>query len=105
MVRPLLPTLRQKKRYILFEVIAKDTVPQNVVLGVIQATAKECVGLWGVGALQMKLIEFKQHRGIVRVDHRHVDTMRAILGVVKIAGEQSIVLRTLKVSGSLKKLR
>ena len=103
-----MPSLREKKRYLAYEVISKykfnDAISVNKA---ILDAANEFLGNLGMSKAGLIPIDDKwdekQQRGIIRVNNKHVDDLRASLIFVKnIQGNQAIV-KSVGASGILKK--
>ena len=107
-LKPLLPSLREKKRYLAFEVISKDKI--NDFSQVSNAILHYSLQFLGVlGAAKAGIIPLankwnpKLQRGIIKVSHKHVDAVKAaLLFADKIDGEE-VIFRSIGVSGILKK--
>ena len=107
-LKPVLPTLREKKRYVVFEVISKgkisdfEKVSDAVCLSTIRFVGELGAARAGVIVLGNKWDEQTQ-RGIIKVIHKHVDAVKAsFVFIDKIDGKDAIV-RSLGVSGILRK--
>ena len=89
-LKPVLPSLREKKRYLVFEIISKKPVKEFS--GVSKAIWKSILDLSGVlGAskagiwlLGDKFNKDKQ-TGIIKVNHKNVDLLKAALCVMMTA--------------------
>ncbi len=106
--KPLLPTLRQKKRYVVYEVISGKDIDFNRIFPAIQHSYKECFGIFGLGKAglhDMRIYDRNAKRGVLKINHKYVDNLRAALGMMtEIAGEKAIV-HTVGVSGILRKTK
>lgn len=107
-LKQLPPTLREKKRYLVFEVIARNKVlPLSKAA---KAIALSYTSLHGErGAAKAGLIyigkrsDDELQRGILRVNRKNVTDLKAAIALVKdIAGEEAIA-RSIGVSGMLKR--
>jgi ribonuclease P/MRP protein subunit POP5 len=107
-IKPILPSLREKKRYLVFEVISKQKIQDfNKVRDAIMNSALEFLGQLGMAKAGVIILKDKwnkdKQRGILRVNNKHVDNLKAALTFVeKINGADAIV-RSVGVSGILKK--
>ena len=101
-LKPILPSLREKKRYIAFEAIADHAIEFGKVQSDIKDAGKELVGTLGMAKAGMMVLENKwsDNKGIIKVGHKHVDAIKASLALAKSPG---VVYRSLGVSGILKK--
>jgi ribonuclease P/MRP protein subunit POP5 len=107
-MRPLLPSLREKKRYIAFEVISENIISDfNSVSNTIQGSVHEFIGRLGEEEAGMIFINDKwnevKQRGLVRVNNKYTDHIRASLALIKDINGQKVIVRSLGVSGILKK--
>jgi len=107
-LKPILPSLREKKRYLVFEVISKEKIRDaDAVSGAILQSSMQFLGQRGTAeagivALNNKWDAEKQ-RGIIKVSHKHVDDVKAALIFAKKIGNKDAIIRSLGVSGILKK--
>ena len=106
-IKPLLPTLREKKRYLAYEVISKnkfyDTVHVNIA---ILDAAKEFLGDLGMakaGILPIDKWDGRTQRGIMRLNNKQVDNLKASLIFVKNIDGKDVIIRSVGASGILKK--
>ena len=107
-LKPILPSLREKKRYLAFEVISKSRVYNyNSIAGAIHNSLLQLIGELGAGKAGIKFLEdkFNQElqRGLVKVNHKYVDHLRASLALIKDIDEKEVIVRSVGVSGILKK--
>jgi ribonuclease P/MRP protein subunit POP5 len=107
-IKPILPTLREKKRYVAIEIVSKDSkfTADEVSKAVIKG-AKEYLGVRGAAKAGLIFLSEKydasKSRGIIRVSNPAVDDLKmALMSIRSIAGKD-IIIRTLGVSGILKK--
>ena len=109
-LRVLRPTLREKKRYILIEFIPIDKklkVKKEIVIKEILATIQKTFGTIGSGYFSLSLVKSKktgQNQIIVRVNHLSVPFVIASLLFMKKIYSYGVVIKTLRVSGTIKSL-
>ena len=107
-LKPILPSLREKKRYLVFEVISKekisdaDAVSSAILQSSLQFLGQRGTAKAGIVTLNNKWDAEKQ-RGIIKVSHKHVDDVKASLVFAKKIGSKDAIIRSLGVSGVLKK--
>jgi ribonuclease P/MRP protein subunit POP5 len=104
-MKPLLPTLKEKKRYIAFEVLAERDVPFKDAREALAASALEMFGITGTAHMGLWIFpeKYKNNKGILRITHTYQHQARAALALVRKAGEQACVMRSLRASGVLAK--
>lgn len=107
-LKPLLPTLKEKKRYVAFEVISKKRV--RSFKSVSNAVWSAVLGFVGTkGASEMGLFVFpekydeKKQRGLIKVTHKAGDALRASLNFITKIEDQDVIVRSLGASGIMKK--
>ena len=107
-LKPVLPSLREKKRYLVFEVISKQKINDfDLVSNAIMESSLNFMGQLGAAKAGLMPLANKWNpelqRGIIKVSHKHVDGLRASLALAHKAGSQEAIFRSLGVSGILKK--
>ncbi|MBS3162294.1 hypothetical protein J4467_00020 [Candidatus Woesearchaeota archaeon] len=98
-----MPSLREKKRYLAFEVESENKLDSKEVQTLIESSMKRFVGELGMakaGIIFMK--DWKNNRGIIKVNTKSVDELKAALALVK---EEKIIIKSLALSGSIEKVR
>ena len=107
-IKPLLPSLRERKRYLAYEVISKHRF--NDAIHVDQAITEAANGLLGsLGRAKAGILTINDQwnanmqRGIMRVNNKHVDDLKASLIFVKNIEGNDVVIKSVGASGILKK--
>ncbi len=107
-LKPILPTLREKKRYLVFEVLSKSkiksfaSVSKAIWQGMLSFNGTHGAAQAGIWLLNEKYNPQAQ-RGIIRVSNRGVDALKAGLTTVQEIDATPALIRSISVSGSLKK--
>ncbi len=104
----MLPSLREKKRYLAFEVISNQKVENfKEVSEAITGSASMFLGQLGMAKAGMIILKDKWNksiqRGIMRVDHKHIDNLKASLTFIEKIGDKEAIVKSVGVSGILKK--
>lgn len=106
-LKPLLPSLREKKRYLLYEVISKKKFDQDDINKEINKAKNSFFGTYlssKAGIMIMKnKFEEKTQKGVIRVNNKFVDHLKTALGLITKIKDYDAIIRTVKVSGILKK--
>ena len=104
-------SMREKKRYILFQVIpepGEEFAYADLEAG-IWNTMLDFLGEYGVSGTSFWLLKDswnqKEHKGIIRCNNKSVNTIVACLGLIDRLGDNRICFKILKVSGTIKKLK
>ncbi len=103
----LLPSLRQKKRYVVFEIISDARFSfADIQEGVQQALTSFWgqLGLSRAGPLIVKeRFNTQKQRFILKVNNAYVDELKAALAISKKIKNSAVIIRSVTVSGTLKK--
>ena len=106
-IKPLQPTLREKKRYIVYQIDSdsklnmydaqKDMLTQiHQLLGVFQSSK--------AGIMPIKFDD-TSNKGILRVNHTAVDLIKSCFVMIKTIKKTPVCIHTIGVSGILKKAK
>ena len=92
---PLLPSLKEKKRYLVFEAISDKKLAFNDVAKAIQDSLHNYIGLLGTGQAGMQILpeKWKDNKGVIRINHKFVDHLKASLALIKKVKNQKVILR------------
>ncbi len=107
-LKPLLPSLREKKRYLAFEVLSKGKITDfDAVSNTILDTSTEFLGQLGMSKAGIMILKDKYNkdsqRGLIRVNHKNVDNLKAALTMVDNIDNSEVIVKSIGVSGILKK--
>ncbi len=105
----LLPSLKQRKRYVVFEIVSDKKHSLAEVEEEIRRSLAAFFGQWGLSKasplfLREKFNQEKQ-KFVIRVNHQFVNELRAALSLSKKIKNTPIIIRSVITSGTLKKLR
>ena len=103
----LLPSLRQKKRYIVFEVISDKKFSKSDVEKNVQRALTDFLGQLGTAKAAPMFIgeKFNQaaQRFILKINHKHIDEVKAALTLIKKIKNTPVIIKSLLVTGTIKK--
>ncbi len=107
-IKPLLPSLREKKRYLAFEIISKAKIKRSdSVFKAITASAVGFMGELGCSKAGIKTLNDRwdegSQKGVLRVSSKYVDATRTAISLVRQIDDNEVIVRTIGVSGILKK--
>ena len=106
-MKPLSPTLKERKRYILIKIISEKELEKEDVSELVAKAGLQFLGELGMAksGLQFLPETWKQNKGIIRVGHKYVNETKAALAFVKEFKGDKITITSLRVSGSIGKLK
>ncbi len=105
------PTLRERKRYVVFEVISQVPLNREDIISLIWKASLDLFGEYGTSKLNLWIMEVYQHelpdyenvlRGILQCNHREVKKIRAALSVITKFNGARVVFHTLGISGTIR---
>lgn len=101
-MRSWLPVLRERRRYIVFEVDAEEEVRNGELLATIRSSENSLFGDLGTSSNRLRLISFDGRFGLLRCGHTRIEEARVILATVYSINRTRAALRVLGVSGTIK---
>ncbi len=106
-LKPLRPTLREKKRYVVFKIVSDATIEFNSAQKEINSQILLFLGILYAGKAGILIMknQYLSNYGIIRVNHLFVDELKAALMHVTKIDKQDITIDVIGVSGILKKAR
>ncbi|MBN2421196.1 ribonuclease P protein component 2 [Candidatus Woesearchaeota archaeon] len=104
-IKPMLPSLKEKKRYISFEIVSKEKFSADETAEAVNSSVLELLGTLETGKAGILFLKdkFQNNAGVVKTGHRYVDKVRTALALIKNIDNRDVVFRTRIVSGTLKK--
>lgn len=102
---PILPTLKPKKRYIAFQILAEKDFSFAEVQEAVEKALQEFLGTWGVAQASPMLVKekYKSNKFIIKVSHKAVDEVKAALILIKKIKNVPVIILSITTSGTLKK--
>ncbi|MBW2977297.1 ribonuclease P protein component 2 [Candidatus Woesearchaeota archaeon] len=109
-IKTLLPTLKEKKRYLAFEIISEQAVNDfKAVSDQIMSKSLEFLGQLGVAKAGIQILpdcwSTKLQRGVIRVGYKNVDELKSALTFVQKINNKEVILKSVGVSGILNKAK
>ncbi|MBS3147309.1 hypothetical protein J4219_00325 [Candidatus Woesearchaeota archaeon] len=107
-LKPLSPTLKEKKRYLAFEILSEGKIKAfSEVSKAIWASVLQFVGTKGAARLGIKLFSEKYNseaqKGLIRVIHTGLDELKASLALITSIDQHQVIVRSIGASGILAK--
>lgn len=100
----LLPTLKERKRYLAFEVIAEKELSWESIRKAVTLAIKSYIGLDGMASAGIQFVKNNQNKGILRMNHMYLNKIRASLLFIREIDNQQVIVRSVRASGILNKL-
>lgn len=105
-LKPILPTLKEKKRYLVYEVLSEKKIELDLSREIVKKTTT-LLGIFDSAKAGIQSVEYdkKHQRGVLRVTVKEVDKLKTTLALISQLNDEEITIRTLGVSGILKKAK
>ena len=108
-IKGLIPTLREKKRYVVCEVLSEKPIAgRSAATSAILSSFLSLFGETSLAHTGLQAIpeyNTETQRTIVRVGHTSVPAVKAAIALVKTIDHQPVIVRSVSVSGMLKKAK
>jgi len=100
-MKTILPTLKEKNRYLVYEINNNKKCTINEIRGELNTAMLRFLGEFEYAKANILILDdFKENRGIIKVNSKYVDKVRVALMLIK-----NFIAETIGVSGTLKKAR
>lgn len=103
------PTLRERRRYMAFQVLTKADIPPSDVAGAIWHSILNFLGELGTAQSEVWLVKSvydeKNKMGLVRCGHTAVEHVRAALALVGRIGDVPVTIKVIGISGTISAAR
>lgn len=98
--------MREKKRYIVFEVMEKKPLDFKEVKKAINETMLQFLGELGAAKAGIIILdEWKDNKGIMKTNNKYVNEAKTALILTKEIENEKVAIRVLGVSGIIKKAK
>ena len=106
-MKRLLSSLKEKKRYIAFEVDSDSEFAKDEIVKAVDGSCRDFMGEYGYGKAGVMVVNdtVSGKRGVVRVDSKYVDLVKTSLMMIKEINNNQVVLRNVRTSGTLRKVK
>jgi ribonuclease P/MRP protein subunit POP5 len=108
-IKPILPTLREKARYLAFEVISDQKIDFRQIESQILYRSREFLGTLGTAKAGIQIMKdnwnAEKQRGIIRVDHRWVHQLKASLLFANKIDGKNVIIKSIGLSGAINKVK
>jgi len=96
-----------RKRYILFEIISNKEIKSGFIKEAIFQSIYNLIGALGLSRANVKFLDgfWEKNRGVLCIDHRYVPEIKTSLSLIKKIGNQEVIIKSIKVFGTLKKIK
>lgn len=101
--RPL-PSSREKKRYLVSEVLAEKNIPQTMIQNTLKTRILQFLGVSSAAGASLHFLPTQwNNMSVIKVHAKLLDHVRSALMMITHINEEPVIIRTLRVSGILTK--
>ncbi len=104
-MKPILPTLKEKKRYIAFEIITDSELDNRVAKREITEKCLSFLGYLDAASAGIIMVDFNKVRGILKVNNKYVEKVKMAFSLIKEINGHKVIINCIKVSGILNKAK
>lgn len=103
----LLPSLKQKKRYVVLETISDNKFSLQEITEEVESKLLLFFGQWGLAKSSPVILTDKfnaeKQRFIIKINHKYVNELKAALILSKKIKNTPVIIRSITTSGTIKK--
>ncbi|HIH24563.1 TPA: hypothetical protein HA251_06015 [Candidatus Woesearchaeota archaeon] len=105
-MKPLLPTLKERQRYVLYEVISAHAVDHDISDALLRSLS-DILGVFGMADAGLLSVSYdkESQTGILRCNHDQTVRVKAALTMITHIGKQQVIIKVRGVSGVLGKAK
>ncbi len=106
-MKTLLPSLKEKKRYTVFEVITDQNLNKNEIESAIYNSCQNFIGEFNCSKAGINILSElgNNKKGIIKVNNKYTDYLKTSLMMIKKVNNKKVVIKSVGVSGALKKAK
>ncbi len=102
-MKPLLPSLRESKRYVVYEVLADNPVSREDAEAAITESARTLMGTLQYATAGFEPLKWKNQKGIIRVNRQYVNHTKSAMALTTTIKRKKVIVRSVGVSGMINK--
>jgi RNase P/RNase MRP subunit POP5 len=101
-----LPSMREKKRYVVFRVISEQPVDYAAARDALWNSMTHWIGEAGLGRAGIRIVRNLwrggDQSGFVQASPKYVDAVKVAMSLIHQIGDQRVIFQSLRVSGTIK---
>lgn len=102
-MKPLLSVLRERKRYLAFDVLAQKELEWRQIKRAITAAVKDYIGMNGLADAGLLFVKNNKNKAVLRTSHTFLNKIRASLLFIRSIDNQPVIVKSIGASGMLNK--
>jgi RNase P/RNase MRP subunit POP5 len=101
-----LPSMREKKRYVVFRVVSEQGVDYRTVRDALWNSMTHWIGEAGLARANIRILRNlwnqREQSGFIQVSPKYVDAVKVAMGLIHQIGDQRVIFQSIRVSGTIK---
>lgn len=107
-LKSVLPSLREKKRYLIYKVLSQQSLPYTVIKPSLLQSISQFIGDVGMAESGVQFIDeahdLSAQSGIIRINHKYLDKIRASFCGTPSLNSVPVIVRSVSASGMINKI-
>ncbi len=104
-MKTILPSLKEKKRYIAFEIVSEHKFKKNEIIKAVNDEAIKFLGTLNYGKAGIMMLSVDNNEGIVKVNNKFTNHLKTSLILINAIDNKRVIFKTKAMSGILKKAK
>lgn len=105
-IKPILPSLREKKRYIVYEIESERKMRFEDVKNSINSNVLGFLGELGYSKSGLMIMDmFKNNKGVLKTNNKEVDNIKTSLALIEKINNEKVMFKSVLVTGVLNKAK
>jgi ribonuclease P/MRP protein subunit POP5 len=101
-----LPSMKEKKRYVVFRIHSEEKVDFPNMRNAVWNSLENWLGERDLAQANVHIIknlwDSREQKGFIKCSHRFVDEVKVGLGLIHQIGDSRVIFQTLRVTGTIK---
>ena len=100
-----MPSLREKKRFVVFEIISNNKFDEKQASDAINSQCLSFLGELGFSKAGIMFLpdKFKNNKGMIKVNNKYVNELKSCLALTKKINNEDVIVRSIGTSGIINK--
>ncbi|MBS3108692.1 hypothetical protein J4409_02370 [Candidatus Woesearchaeota archaeon] len=103
-IKSILPSLREKKRYLAYEVISDKSINERIAKNAINSYILKFLGELNYAKAGVMFLNFRNNKGVIKTAHNYVNEVKTAIALIDNIENNPVNVKSLYVSGSLSKV-
>ncbi len=105
-MKPILPSLREKKRYMVYQVISKQPVKFKETQQAIEKEVTKTLGTLEMAKANFTILpDWSGQKGLIKVNNKYVNKVRTAMMFLRNINKAKAITKIVRISGTIKKSR